>query len=248
MVRSSAFRCFWGTQGVEKGGPTQGSLHEKHLNIALSMVASLYFGVEKATWFKWLQNDFFPGALQLKVVPLERTFATWLPSACLPIHRGASTQKGPWGSKGAVFCMCSVKGVFVFLARSGVVRSHKTSGGIAKGQAETHRFAGVKTHGGERAFTLENRRSRQFHGTFAVISRYFCVHQGPLCLRQNCCVKTCWGGTGFVESKRGNSMNIPSTTTPLLGQGVQNNQIRGIVIGVLLGEIDGSLVDDYTTR
>ena len=27
-----------------------------HLNIALSMVVPLYFGVEKATCFKWLQN------------------------------------------------------------------------------------------------------------------------------------------------------------------------------------------------
>ena len=30
-----------------------------HLNIALSMVVPLYFGVEKATCFKWLQNVSF---------------------------------------------------------------------------------------------------------------------------------------------------------------------------------------------
>ena len=96
------------------------------------------------------------------------------------------------------------------------LRSHKTSGGITKGQAETHRFTSVKIHGRKRAFTLENRLSRQLHGIFTVISRYFCVHHGPLCSHQNCCAKTCWGGTGFVESKRGNSMNNPSNTTPWL--------------------------------
>ena len=102
------------------------------------------------------------------------------------------------------------------------LRSHKTSGGIIKGQAETHRFTGVKIHGRKRAFTLENRLSRQFHGIFTVISRYFCVHDGPLCSHQNCCVKTCWGGTGIVQSKRGNSMNNPSNTTPWLTAGAKN--------------------------
>ena len=43
------------------------------------------------------------------------------------------------------------------------LRSHKTS----------HRFTGVKIPGRKRAFTLENRLSRQFHGIFTVISRYF---------------------------------------------------------------------------
>ena len=73
------------------------------------------------------------------------------------------------------------------------LRSHKTSRGITKGQAETHRFTGVKIHGKQRAFTLENRLSRQFHGMFTVISRYFCVHHGPLCSHQNCCVKDMLG-------------------------------------------------------
>ena len=49
--------------------------------------------------------------------------------------------------------------------------SHKTSGGITKGQAETHRFTGVKVHGRKRAFTLENRLSRQFHGDFTLLLR-----------------------------------------------------------------------------
>ena len=99
--------------------------------------------------------------------------------------------------------------------------SHKTSGGITEGQAETHRFTGVKIHGRKRAFTLENRLSRQFHGIFTVISRYFCAHHGLPGPHQNCCVKTCWGGTGFVESKRGNSMNNPSNTTPWLIAGAK---------------------------
>ena len=102
------------------------------------------------------------------------------------------------------------------------LRSHKTSGGIIKGQAETHRLTGVKIHGRKRAFTLENWLSHQFHDMFTVISRYFCVHHGPLCSHQNCCVKTCWGGTGFVQSKRGNSMNNPSNTTPWLATGAKN--------------------------
>ena len=73
------------------------------------------------------------------------------------------------------------------------LRSHKTCRGITKGQAETHRFTGVKIHGRKRAFTLENRISRQFHDIFTVISRYFCVHHGPLCSHQNCCVKDMLG-------------------------------------------------------
>ena len=92
------------------------------------------------------------------------------------------------------------------------LRSYKTSGGNTKGQVETHRFTGVQIHGRKRAVTLENR----LHGIFTAISRYFCVHHGPLCSHQNYCVKTCWGGTGFVESKRGNSMNNQSNTPPCL--------------------------------
>ena len=85
------------------------------------------------------------------------------------------------------------------------LHSHKQAEGLEK-----DRFIGVKIHGRKPAFTLENRLSRQFHCVFTVMSRCFRVDHGPLCSHQTCCVKTCWGGTGFVESKRGNSMNNPS--------------------------------------
>ena len=113
--------------------------------------------------------------------------------------------------------MFSVKGVFFFLPgvvlsklsnNSGAaraqdqsvqrldLRSHKTSGGIIKGQAETHRFTGVKIHGRKRAL------DRYVH-TKIVVSRHVL------------------GGTGFVQSKRGNSMNNPSNTTPWLTAGAR---------------------------
>ena len=51
------------------------------------------------------------------------------------------------------------------------LRSHKTSRGILKGQAETHRLSGVKIHGRKRVFMLENRLLRQFHGDFKLLLR-----------------------------------------------------------------------------
>ena len=54
------------------------------------------------------------------------------------------------------------------------LRSHKTSGGIIKGRAETHRFTGVKIHGIKRAFTQETfayMTDRYVH-TKAVVSRH----------------------------------------------------------------------------
>ena len=144
-----------------------------------------------------------------------------------------------WGSKGGLFCMFSVKSGF--FARSSFVqaqlislnnsvaaraqdqsvqrldlRSHKTSGGIIK---DRHSRQKTCFHAGKQAFTPI---SRQFHGIFTVISRYFCLQNGPLCSHQSCCVNTCWGGTGFVQSKRGNSMNNPSNTTPWLTAGAKN--------------------------
>ena len=94
------------------------------------------------------------------------------------------------------------------------LHSNKASGGITKfkGQAETHRFTGVKIHG-------KNVLSRQKTGLhanfsiFTVISRCFGVGHRPPCSHRNCRVKTCWGGTAFVESKGGNSMNSPSITS-----------------------------------
>ena len=158
----------------------------------------------------------------------------------IPIHKNRQFPGVPPGVPKAVYfaCFCErrffarssfVQAQLISLNNSGAardqdqsvqrldLRSHKTSGGITKGQAETHRFTGVKIHGRKRAFTLENRLSRQFHGIFTVISRYFCVHHGPLCSHQNWCVKTCWGGTGFVESKRGNSRGFPGF--PILVRG-----------------------------
>ena len=54
-----------------------------HLNIALSMVVSRHFGVEKATCFTWLQNEF------LLRSPVYRSAHFIILPEKMPLHKAA---------------------------------------------------------------------------------------------------------------------------------------------------------------